>query len=108
METKNAPYGWLVKRIAHRLEQNMNHFLKPYNITIMQSWILLFLKKTEASYTYKELEKEFEVSQPTMAGLLARLNQKNMILKRRSTTKHINILKITVKGALTATRIIIW
>lgn len=57
METKNAPYGWLVKRIAHRLEQNMNHFLKPYNITIMQSWILLFLKKTEASYTYKELEK---------------------------------------------------
>ena len=66
METKNAPYGWLVKRIAHRLEQNMNHFLKPYNITIMQSWILLFLKKTEASYTYKELEKEFEVSQPTL------------------------------------------
>lgn len=39
MNPTNAPYGWLVKRIAHRLEQNMNNFLKPYNITIMQSWV---------------------------------------------------------------------
>ena len=67
MNPKNAPYGWLVKRIAHRLEQNMNNFLKPYNITIMQSWVLLYLKDTKECCTYKELEKEFEVSQPTMA-----------------------------------------
>ena len=67
METKNAPYGWLVKRIAHRLEQNMNHFLKPYNITIMQSWILLFLKKTEASYTYKELDALSEQQEVLMS-----------------------------------------
>lgn len=100
METKNAPYGWLVKRIAHRLEQNMNHFLKPYNITIMQSWILLFLKKTEASYTYKELEKEFEISQPTMAGLLARLNQKNMILiSQDEKDKRIKRVRISDDGS---------
>ena len=80
MNPKNAPYGWLVKRIAHRLEQNMNNFLKPYNITIMQSWVLMFLKRTENCYTFKELEKQFEVSQPTMAGILARLDQKNMII----------------------------
>ena len=80
MNPKHAPYGWLVKRIARRLEQNMNNFLKPYNITIMQSWVLMFLKQTEKCYTFKELEKQFEVSQPTMAGILARLDQKNMII----------------------------
>jgi len=53
MNPTNAPYGWLVKRIAHRLEQNMNNFLKPYNITIMQSWVLMFLKRTEKCYTLK-------------------------------------------------------
>ena len=80
MDPKHAPYGWLVKRIARRLEQNMNNFLKPYNITIMQSWALKFLKQTDKCYTFKELEKQFEVSQPTMAGILERLDQKNMIV----------------------------
>ena len=56
MNPKNAPYGWLVKRIAHRLEQNMNNFLKPYNITIMQSWVLLYLKDDKDCCTYKELD----------------------------------------------------
>ena len=36
MEAKNAPYGWLIKRIAYQMEQNMNQFLKPYNTTSMQ------------------------------------------------------------------------
>lgn len=40
----------------------------------------MFLKQTEKCYTFKELEKQFEVSQPTMAGILARLDQKNMII----------------------------
>ncbi len=80
MNPKNAAYGWLVKKIAHRLEQNMNHFLKPYNITIMQSWVLLHLRRIGRQCTFKELEKRFEVSQPTMAGILARLDQKKMII----------------------------
>ncbi len=80
MNPTNAPYGWLVKRIAHQLEQNMNNFLKPYNITTMQSWVLLHLKRREKCCTFKELEKQFEVSQPTMAGILARLDQKKMII----------------------------
>ena len=85
MNPKNAPYGWLVKRIAHRLEQNMNNFLKPYNITIMQSWVLLYLKDTKECCTYKELEKEFEVSQPTMAGIISRLDKKSWLLRFRMT-----------------------
>ena len=51
MNPTNAPYGWLVKRIAHRLEQNMNNFLKPYNITIMQSWVLVFTQTINQSPT---------------------------------------------------------
>lgn len=99
MNPTNAPYGWLVKRIAHRLEQNMNNFLKPYNITIMQSWVLMFLKRTEKCYAFKELEKQFEVSQPTMAGILARLDQKNMIITSQDEKdKRIKKVEISDEG----------
>jgi DNA-binding MarR family transcriptional regulator len=80
VDIKKAPYGWLVKRIASQLEQNMNFFLKPYNITTMQSWVLLHLNRTGDSLTFKELEKQFEVSQPTMVGILSRLEQKDFVL----------------------------
>lgn len=99
MNPKNAPYGWLVKRIAHRLEQNMNNFLKPYNITIMQSWVLLYLKDTKECCTYKELEKEFEVSQPTMAGIISRLEQKELVTKvRDDKDKRVKKVRISDKG----------
>ncbi len=80
MDPSTAPYGWLVKRMASRMEQNINNFLKPYNITSMQSWVVLYLKTPNNCFTYKELEKQFEVSQPTMVGILSRLEQKNMII----------------------------
>lgn len=107
MNPTNAPYGWLVKRIAHRLEQNMNNFLKPYNITIMQSWVLMFLKRTEKCYTFKELEKQFEVSQPTMAGILARLDQKNMIITSQDEKdKRIKKVEISDEGRALINRLV--
>lgn len=99
MNPKNAPYGWLVKRIAHRLEQNMNNFLKPYNITIMQSWVLLYLKDDKDCCTYKELEREFEVSQPTMAGIISRLEQKELVItSQNDKDKRIKKVRISDKG----------
>ena len=77
MNPKHAPYGWLVKRIARRLEQNMNNFLKPYNITIMQYMgFNCFCKQTEKCYTFKELEKQFEVSQPTIGRYFSTFGSK--------------------------------
>lgn len=99
MNPKNAPYGWLVKRIAHQLEQNMNNFLKPYNITIMQSWVLLYLKDAKACCTYKELERVFEVSQPTMVGIISRLEQKELVASvQDEKDKRIKKVHITDKG----------
>ena len=99
MNPKNAPYGWLVKRIAHRLEQNMNNFLKPYNITIMQSWVLLYLKDNKDCCTYKELEREFEVSQPTMAGIISRLEQKELVITgQNDKDKRIKKVEISDEG----------
>ena len=99
MNPKNAPYGWLVKRIAHRLEQNMNNFLKPYNITIMQSWVLLYLKDDKDCCTYKELEREFEVSQPTMAGIISRLEQKELVITgQNDKDKRIKKVEISDEG----------
>lgn len=94
-----SPYGWLIKRIAKQMEQNINQFLKPYNITSMQSWILLHLDAVNEARTFKELEKQFEVSQPTMVGILARLEQKDfVVITNDSRDKRIKKVSISKTG----------
>lgn len=100
MEAKNAPYGWLIKRIANQMEQNMNQFLKPYNTTSMQSWVLLYLGDLDRCLTFKELEKQFEVSQPTMVGILARLEQKQLVvISTDEHDKRIKKVRLSSSGA---------
>ena len=62
------------------MEKNANNALRTQNLTISQSGVLVLLdEKEEKTATFKELEKEFGVSQPTMAGILNRLEQKNLV-----------------------------
>ena len=72
--------GTLLKQINDIMEKNANNALRGQNLTISQSGVLMLLdEKEEKTATFKELEKKFGVSQPTMVGLLSRLEQKNLI-----------------------------
>ncbi len=71
----------LLKMISEKLEKKMNSQLKKYGVTFTQLSIivLLYTSDREADYSMKELERIFQVSQQTMAGVIKRLEQKGFI-----------------------------
>ena len=72
--------GALLKQINDMMEKNANNDLRGQNLTISQSGVLVLLdEKEEKTATFKELEKKYGVSQPTMVGILGRLEQKNLV-----------------------------
>ena len=93
--------GALLKQINDGMEKNANNALRGQNLTISQSGVLVSLdEKEEKTATFKELEKEFGVSQPTMAGLLSRLEQKKLVeILTDPEDKRIRLAHLTKEGA---------
>ena len=83
------------------MEKNANNVLREQNLTISQSGVLVLLDEKEGkTASFKELEKEFGVSQPTMAGILNRLVQKDLVeVLTDSEDKRIRKAHLTQKGA---------
>lgn len=92
--------GTLLKQINDIMEKNANNALRRQDLTISQSGVLVLLdEKEEKTATFKELEKNFGVSQPTMVGLLSRLEQKNLIeILSDPDDKRIRRAHLTQKG----------
>ena len=93
--------GALLKQINDFMEKNANRALKEQDITISQSGVLVLLdKKAEKMATFKELEKSFGVSQPTMVGIINRLEHKELDdILADSDDKRIRRAQLTQKGA---------
>lgn len=93
--------GALLKQINDIMEKNANNDLRGQNLTISQSGVLVLLdEKKEKTATFKELEKEFGVSQPTMAGILSRLEQKKLVeILTDPEDKRIRRAHLTKEGA---------
>ena len=92
--------GTLLKQINDIMEKNANNALRGQDLTISQSGVLVLLdEKEEKTATFKELEKEFGVSQPTMVGLLSRLEQKHLVeILADPDDKRIRRARLTQKG----------
>lgn len=99
--SKNYSCGTLLKQLHDIMEKNANNVLREQNLTISQSGVLVLLdEKEEKTASFKELEKEFGVSQPTMAGILNRLVQKDLVeVLTDSEDKRIRKAHLTQKGA---------
>ena len=66
--------------INDNVEKITNKQLKEYGITFSQIRIIFVLYRSEKGvYSLKELEKIFDVSQQTMAGIVKRLEVKKLI-----------------------------
>ncbi len=72
----------MFKLITEKVEKKINHELQCHNVTFAQSRVLIYLYeyKKEEDYSLKELEKHFRVSQQTMAGIICRLEQKQLLV----------------------------
>ncbi len=93
--------GALLKQINDVMEKNANNALRGQDLTISQSGVLVLLdEKKEKTATFKELEKNFGVSQPTMVGILSRLEQKKLVeIITEPDDKRIRLAHLTQKGA---------
>ncbi|MGP1404271.1 MAG: MarR family winged helix-turn-helix transcriptional regulator [Catonella sp.] len=92
--------GILIKQIHDIMEKNANNVLREEELTISQFGVIVLLDEREGkTSTFKELEKEFGVSQPTMAGILNRLEQKRLVeILGDSEDKRIRRAHLTPKG----------
>ena len=99
--SKDYSCGTLLKQIHDIMEKNANNVLREQDLTISQSGVLVLLDEKEGkTASFKELEKDFGVSQPTMVGILNRLVQKDLVeVLTDSEDKRIRKAHLTQKGA---------
>lgn len=72
--------GTLLKQIHDALEKQANNSLRADGLTMAQVGVLLMLDRAEhRQMPLKELEKALHVAQSTAAGIVSRLEQKDLV-----------------------------
>ncbi len=72
--------GLKIKKINDMIEKGINHRLQEQDLTFSQHHVLVYLRHQEnQTARLKELEKHFNVAQPTMAGIVVRLESKGLV-----------------------------
>ncbi len=72
--------GWRIKKINDLLEKRANRELQKRDLTFSQHHALMYLMHApDHTATLKEMEKYFGVAQATMAGIVVRLENKELL-----------------------------
>ena len=89
-----------LKMIDDCVKRKANADLEQMDLTIAQHHMLVFLVMREAhTAELKELEREFRVSQPTVAGIAQRLEAKGYVeAVPHPTDKRVKMLRLTAQG----------
>jgi len=91
--------GLILKRIHDRIEAKANHNVRRMDLTFSQHHVLMYLMHHGGEASYKELEKAFSVAQPTMAGIISRLDMKGFVLSRQNPKdRRLKMAALTEKG----------
>jgi len=92
--------GFSIKLINECIEKKANHTLKEFDLTLSQARILFYLHDTKDPTTsQKDLEDFFEVTHPTIIGILNRLEGKGFIRsEHNSKDKRVKNIFLTDKG----------
>ncbi len=79
--------GLLTKSINNAIEKERNRYLAEFDLTAAQSDVLKYVcvaYTREVEVNQVDIEKEFNLSNPTVTGILKRLEAKGYIEKRDS------------------------
>ena len=85
--TQAEKIGLLTKSINNAIEKERNRYLAECDLTAAQSDVLRFVATAyslEIEINQVDIEKEFHLSNPTVTGILKRLEAKGFIEKRDS------------------------
>ena len=81
MEQRGRPIGFLIKQINNVFEKELNERLRDTGITSSQCAVLDYLFHTSrAEVSQRDVEKNLNLKNPTVTGLLKRLDEKGYIL----------------------------
>ena len=85
MNNRKYGYGFYFRCIQSQLEKAMNEQLKEFDLTKSQLDILRFLKYVKKDHVnQKDIEEFFHISNPTVTGLLNRMEQKGYVVRIHS------------------------
>lgn len=72
--------GFYLKKIFQTMEKNLNKDLEDIDLTGMQAHVLIYLYKNRKNIiNQRDIEREFELTNPTVNGILNRLENKRFI-----------------------------
>lgn len=81
MQNRGEPLGFIIKQINNVYEKELNERLKKIGITSSQCAVLDYLFHTsEEEVSQRDVEKHLSLKNPTVTGLLKRLDEKGYIL----------------------------
>lgn len=73
--------GLLIKQISDHISKSANNALRADNLTLSQLRCLEYIHENmKEKIPLKEIEAHFHISQPTLAGIIARLTQKGLVI----------------------------
>ena len=100
MKSRTQPIGFKIKQINNVFEKDLNEKLKTIGITSSQCAVLDFLFHTSIDeVSQRDVEKHLSLKNPTVTGILKRLDEKGFILCVQSNTdKRKNIIYLTEKA----------
>jgi len=78
----NYHYGHMLRILHWCTDQSMTSALETMELTAAQGHIMAFLAHREAPPCPRDIESEFQLSHPTVSGILSRLEQKGFIQLR--------------------------
>lgn len=88
-DEREVPLGVLFKFIHQAAEHKFNQYLQELNLTASQMHILIYLERCEAeekTVNQRDIERHLHLSNPTVTGLLQRLEAKGFITRTVSET----------------------
>lgn len=97
MNNRKYGYGFYFRCIQSQLEKSFNEQLKEFDLTKSQLDILRYLKYTKKDHiNQKDIEDFFHISNPTVTGLLNRMEQKGYLIRKQSSSdKRIRYIEAT-------------
>ena len=92
--------GLKLKLIYDCIHRHANNDMQEMDLTFSQHHVIMCLAHREGhTAELKELEREFRVSQPTMAGIVQRLEAKGYVEPlAHPTDRRIKMIRLTAEG----------
>lgn len=100
MKRKPLPMMHKLRMIHNTIKEQRNRHLNKYDLTSSQMDVLFFLKQHEGKeINQREIEKGLRLKNPTVTGILNRLEEKGFILRKTNPTdKRYRVIEVTEKS----------